>query len=82
MKRWNHPIVDGMYPALLVREVRIGHHQMLVRSVAKGRLAAVQLDQVALQAVPLAQEGAIGCNDVHIEAMFAEFWGISRDRKT
>ncbi len=30
----------------------------------------------------LAQESAVGRNDVHVEAVFAKFWGMSRDRET
>jgi hypothetical protein len=40
-------MVDDVYPALLIWEVRIVHDQMLVRWVVEGCLAAVQLDQVA-----------------------------------
>ena len=47
VKRWNHPVIDNLYPAVLVRELRLGHHQMLVRTAVEGCLTAVQLDQVA-----------------------------------
>jgi hypothetical protein len=47
MKRGNHPMVDDLYTALLVRKVRLGYHQMLVRPGVEESLTAVQLDQVA-----------------------------------
>ncbi len=39
-------MVDDVYPPLLVREVRVGYHEMLIWPVVEGCLATVQLDQV------------------------------------